>query len=65
MLRKEEMPVQDCIHCGLCRDVCPQGLMPDRIEFLYLSGEKYRETTGHRTVSGADSVLMYVLREGG
>ncbi len=40
VLQKEEMPVQDCIHCGLCRDVCPQGLMPDRIEFLYLSGEK-------------------------
>lgn len=27
-----------CIHYGQCREVCPQGLMPDQIETMYLSG---------------------------
>ena len=43
VLHPPEMPVSPCIHCGLCREVCPQGLMPDRIEEKYLAGEEIPE----------------------
>ena len=34
----KDLPVLPCIRCGMCRDVCPQNLKPDRIEKGYLSG---------------------------
>lgn len=44
VLRRAEIPAQSCIHCGQCREVCPQGLKPDKIEAAYLSGGKIPET---------------------
>lgn len=39
VLELEDIPISPCIHCGMCRDVCPQGLKPDVIEKKYLKGE--------------------------
>lgn len=38
VLKPAETFISPCIHCGLCREVCPQGLMPDKIEEKYLAG---------------------------
>ena len=36
VLKQDSMPVSPCIHCGMCRDACPQNLKPDLIEKNYL-----------------------------
>lgn len=38
VLRLPNIPMTACVHCGMCRDVCPQGLRPDQIERKYLAG---------------------------
>lgn len=43
VLRPPESFISPCIHCGLCREVCPQGLMPDQIEAKYLDGGEVPE----------------------
>lgn len=44
VLRGRKGTARACIHCGRCREVCPQGLMPDKIEALYLSGKEIPES---------------------
>ena len=43
VLRPAQAFISPCIHCGLCREVCPQGLMPDKIEAEYLAGGRVSE----------------------
>lgn len=43
VLRPARTFVSPCIHCGLCREVCPLGLMPDKIEEKYISGGEIPE----------------------
>ncbi|MBQ2288040.1 MAG: RnfABCDGE type electron transport complex subunit D [Lachnospiraceae bacterium] len=34
----KDIPESACVHCGMCREVCPEKLMPDQIEKEYLAG---------------------------
>lgn len=40
VLCRRDIPVYSCIHCGMCREVCPRRLKPDVIEKCYLEGRK-------------------------
>ena len=44
VLKSDPLPISPCVHCGLCRDVCPQNLKPDRIEKDYLACKEISET---------------------
>lgn len=43
ILKRPEISVSACIHCGSCRDVCPKHLCPDEIEQHYLKGGRIPE----------------------
>ena len=43
VLRPPAPLISPCIHCGMCREACPQGLMPDKIEAKYLAGGEMPE----------------------
>jgi electron transport complex protein RnfC len=39
-------PAEDCIHCGLCVEVCPAGLLPQQLNF-YSQNSNHEQTQKH------------------
>jgi len=39
-------PAEDCIHCGLCVEVCPAGLLPQQLNFYSQNGN-HEQTLKH------------------
>jgi len=39
-------PAEDCIHCGLCVEVCPAGLLPQQLNFYSQNGN-HEQTQKH------------------
>jgi len=39
-------PAEDCIHCGLCVEVCPVGLLPQQLNFYSQNGN-HEQTRKH------------------
>ena len=39
-------PAEDCIHCGLCVEVCPAGLLPQQLNFYSQDGN-HEQTLKH------------------